>query len=96
MVSWHDVADVVFELLGEDAGRTGDQVASALAAAGEGWPVDSLLLVEILQRVEERFAVRVPETAEAARSFTSVRAFSELIAGAVAAAGHPASGDGAA
>jgi acyl carrier protein len=96
MASWQDVADVVFALLGEDAGRTAEEIASALAAAGEGWPVDSLLLVEILQRVEQRFAVRVPETVEAARSFNSVRAFSEMVAAAVAAAGQAASGDGAA
>lgn len=95
-MTWQNVADVVIALLAEDAGRTPDEVRGALAAAGAGWPVDSLLVVEILQRVEETFAVRVPETVEAARSFTSVKAFSEMIATVAASAAQAAQGGGAA
>ncbi len=96
MVTWQTVADVVIALLAEDAGRTPDEVRGALAAAGDGWPIDSLLLVEILQRVEETFAMSAPETVEAARSFTSVKAFSEMIAAVAASAAETVHSGGAA
>ena len=91
-----EVAQVVLELLAEDAGRSVDEVRATLDAVGQGWPIDSLLVVEILQRVEERFAVRVPETVEASRTFTSVKAFSSMIAKVAASADASVHSDGAA
>lgn len=85
MVSWQDVADVVIELLAEDAGRSSEEVRAGLGAAG-GWPIDSLLLVEVMPRVEDRFGVKIPETADAARAFGSVQAFAEMVAGVAAEA----------
>jgi acyl carrier protein len=92
---WTDVAAVVVDLLAEDARTDAAAVRAQLAAAGEGWPIDSLLLVEVLQRVEERFGVTVPETVAAARTFTSVVAFSQMVAEAAAASAGAAGGGAA-
>lgn len=93
MLNWQDVADVVIELLAEDAGRSPDEVRASLGVAG-GWPIDSLLLVEVLPRVEARFGVKIPETVEAARAFGTVQAFAEMVA--AAASGAAGTSDGAA
>jgi acyl carrier protein len=73
------VEDVILELLSEDlhTGRT--ELREQLLRVGAEMPIDSLLLVEIVVRVEKRFGVRVVETAESARALRSVTGFADLI-----------------
>lgn len=89
-----EVADVLVELLAEDAGMAPEEVRIALTAGGPAWPVDSLLIVEILQKVEDRFGVRIPETKEAAAACSSVRAFAAVVSG-LAAEGDSSGGTAA-
>lgn len=46
-------------------------------------PVDSLLIVEILTRIEERFAITIPADRQSAQATRSVRAFSGAVLEAI-------------
>ncbi len=74
-----EIVDVVIEFLAEYRGIPADELYEELAAKGAELPVDSVLVVEILTRVEERFAIRVPADAQAGRSLRSVWAFAETV-----------------
>jgi acyl carrier protein len=70
---------VILELLGEELKTEPGELGQRLSAAGADMPIDSLIMVEILVRVETRFGVRVAETAPTARALRSVCGFAELI-----------------
>jgi len=74
-----DVIDIVVELLAEERDISAEAMLAELTAAGEDLPIDSLLLQEILVRVEDRFGVQLPDTVETARSMASVRTFAQAI-----------------
>jgi acyl carrier protein len=57
-------------------------------------PIDSLLIVEILARVEQECGVRIPADADAARSMRSVHTFAETIVAAQRAASQGGGKDG--
>jgi acyl carrier protein len=78
-----EVEEVVLGLLAEDLGKDPRALRAELAAAGEDLPIDSQLMVEILARIEARFAVRVPETVPTAVAMRSVRRFAEFIVGLI-------------
>ncbi|MFD8778492.1 acyl carrier protein [Streptomyces sp. NPDC057636] len=73
------IVDIVISFLAEHQDRAVEDVYEELAARGEELPVDSVLVMEILARVEEHFAVSVPADAEAGRSLRSVWAFAETV-----------------
>jgi acyl carrier protein len=77
--SVREIVEVVIDYLAEYQQRSAEEVLEELAVGGEDLPVDSLLVVEILTRVEERFGVSVPADAQAGRSMRSVWAFSETV-----------------
>jgi acyl carrier protein len=70
-----EIVGIVIGLLAEKAGVPADQMRADLEAAGLELPVDSILIAEILSRVEEACGARIPADAEAARSTGSVTAF---------------------
>lgn len=74
-----EVEDIVIELLAVHLERSGAELRTELAAAGADLPIDSLLIAEILTRVEERCAVRIPADADAARSMRSICAFARTV-----------------
>ncbi|MEV0478355.1 phosphopantetheine-binding protein [Streptomyces prunicolor] len=67
------------EFLAELQDRDPDELRMELEEAGEELPVDSILIVEILTRIEERYGISVPADEEAARSTRSVRTFATII-----------------
>ncbi|MFI9780523.1 acyl carrier protein [Streptomyces sp. NPDC051956] len=73
------IVDIVISFLAEHQDRAVEDVYEELAARGEELPVDSVLVMEILARVEEHFGVSVPADAEAGRSLRSVWAFAETV-----------------
>lgn len=70
---------MVVEFLAELQDRDPDELWMELEEAGEELPVDSILVVEILTRIEERYGISVPADEEAARSTRSVRTFASTI-----------------
>lgn len=70
---------MVVEFLAELQDRDPDELRMELEEAGEELPVDSILIVEILTRIEERYGISVPADEEAARSTRSVRTFATTI-----------------
>jgi acyl carrier protein len=78
-----EIAGIVIGLLAEDAGVPADQMRADLEAAGPELPVDSVLIAEILSRVEAACGARIPADAEAARSTGSVTAFARTVQRAI-------------
>lgn len=74
-----EVESVILELLGEELKTEPGELGQRLSAAGAQMPIDSVIMVEILVRVETRFGVRVAETAPTAWALRSVCGFAELI-----------------
>ncbi|MGW4222205.1 phosphopantetheine-binding protein [Streptomyces bauhiniae] len=70
---------MVVEFLAELQDREPDELRMELEEAGEELPVDSILIVEILTRIEERYGISVPADEEAARSTRWVRTFATTI-----------------
>jgi acyl carrier protein len=70
---------VIIDFLAELQDKDPSDLRAELSAGGAELPVDSLLIVEILTRLEEHFGVSIPADAEAARSTRSVRAFSRTV-----------------
>ncbi|MFD3580804.1 acyl carrier protein [Streptomyces sp. NPDC058644] len=77
--SVQEIVDIVIDFLAEKQDRPVEDVYEELAARGQELPVDSVLIMEILARIEEHFQVRVPADAEAGRSLRSVWAFAETV-----------------
>jgi acyl carrier protein len=82
-----EIETVIVELLAEDAGTTVAAQVAALEDGGSTLPIDSLLLVEIVQVLEDRVGIRVPEDLETAKTMGSVRAFAQHLASIATPAG---------
>ncbi|MFE0654393.1 acyl carrier protein [Streptomyces sp. NPDC059534] len=74
-----EIVDITIGFLANHQGRSVGEVYEELAARGQELPVDSVLVMEILTRVEQRFDVSIPADAEAGRSLRSVWAFAETV-----------------
>lgn len=74
-----DITGIVIGLLAEDSGISPGAQRAQLEAAGAQLPVDSLLVAEILTRVEGACGVRIQVDAEAARSTRSVMTFARTV-----------------
>ncbi|MFD5818371.1 acyl carrier protein [Streptomyces sp. NPDC127038] len=77
--SVQEIVDIVIDFLAAYQDRPVQEVYEELASRGTDLPVDSVLIMEILARVEEHFGVRIPADAEAGRSLRSVWAFAETV-----------------
>ena len=73
------IIDVIIDLIASDTHRDSGELRRELEALGRELPVDSLLAVEVLARVEQQFGVRVPPTVESSRNMRSVRRFAQAI-----------------
>jgi acyl carrier protein len=78
-VSTDEVVDVVVDLLAEEEGRPASEVMAELAVSGADLAIDSLRIVEILTRVEERYGVLLPADPAIARSTRSVLSFAQAV-----------------
>jgi hypothetical protein len=74
-----DIADIVIGLLAAEQGISPAVLQVKLEAAGPLLPVDSLLVAEILTKVEAACGVRIHVDAEAARSTRSVMTFAQTV-----------------
>jgi acyl carrier protein len=87
-VSADEVVDVVVDLLAEEEGRPTRDVMAELAASGADLAIDSLRIVEILTRVEERYGVLLPADPVIARSTRSVLSFAQAVVDTINAGGR--------
>jgi acyl carrier protein len=74
-----DIEELILELLAEEAGLTVAELRAQLIALGSEMPLDSLLAVEILVRVQDATGVVLPATEETARALLSVREFAAAV-----------------
>ena len=74
-----EIAEIVIELLAAQEGIPSDQLRARLEAGGPELPVDSLLVVEVLTKVEGACGLRIHVDAETARSTRSVMTFARTI-----------------
>jgi acyl carrier protein len=87
-VGTDEVVGVVVDLLAKEEGRSASDVMAELAASGADLEVDSLRIVEILTRVEERYGVLLPADPVIARSTRSVLSFAQAVVNTVNAGGR--------
>jgi acyl carrier protein len=74
-----EVEDFILGLLAEDEDRDVEELRAELVGAGADMPYDSILLVELMGRVEVRFGVRLEPSPQTARDMRSVRTFAERV-----------------
>jgi acyl carrier protein len=74
-----DIAEIVIGFLAVEQGVSACALRAELEAAGPQLPVDSLLVAEVLTRVEDACGVRIHVDAEAARSTRSVLTFARTV-----------------
>ena len=74
-----DIEDLTIGLLAEEAKCSPDEMRQRLEEAGGDLPIDSILLVEVVVRIEERCGVHLPTTLETARNLRSVRDFAVMV-----------------
>jgi acyl carrier protein len=77
--SVNDIIDVIIDLLAQNASRDPKELKAELETLGEQLPVDSVLAVEVLARVEQMFYVKLPATVETSRNLRSVVRFAQAI-----------------
>lgn len=78
-----EIVAVVIEFLAELEARPVDEVRAELQDAGAELPVDSVLIVEILTRVEEHYGIAIPADRQSAQATRSVRAFAAAVQDAI-------------
>ena len=81
----HAIEDVIVELLAEDGGVNPADLRRQLEEKGPGLPIDSLLAVEVLVRVEQRFGVQLDASPATAEAMQSVAAFASTVRSAILA-----------
>ncbi|MFD8440648.1 phosphopantetheine-binding protein [Streptomyces microflavus] len=78
-----DIVSVVIEFLAELQEKTTPEVRVELEDGGAELPVDSLLIVEILTRIEERYSIAIPADRQSAQATRSVQAFARAVQEAI-------------
>ncbi|WP_436700671.1 acyl carrier protein [Nocardioides sp. BYT-33-1] len=76
---------MIIELLAEDGGVNPADLRRQLEEQGPGLPIDSLLAVEVLVRVEQRFGVQLDANPATAEAMQSVVAFAATVRSAIVA-----------
>jgi acyl carrier protein len=82
-----EIAEIVIGFLAAESGIPASQLRADLEAAGPELPVDSLLVVEVLVKVEDTCGVRLEINEEVARSTRSVMTFARATHRALAMKG---------
>jgi acyl carrier protein len=78
-VNESSVVDIILGFLAEDEGCQVDQLRDELVIAGRELPIDSLLAVEVLVRVQDATGVKLPPTADTAFAMRSVHGFAQAV-----------------
>ncbi|WP_063791310.1 acyl carrier protein [Streptomyces torulosus] len=78
-----DIVSVVIEFLAELQEKPAPEVRAELEDGGAEFPVDSLLIVEILTRIEEHYSITIPADRQSAEATRSVQAFARAIREAI-------------
>lgn len=88
------IEKVIIEMLSEERSCLPAEMERELLSLGTDMPVDSLLAVEVLVRVEQQVGARFPANPASGRALRSVRAFAQAMAEAAeqAAVDRPAAG----
>lgn len=81
--SQREIEDVIIDLLAEDGGVNPADLRHELEERGPSLPIDSLLAVEVLVRVEARFGVQLVADPTTAEAMQSVSAFAATILNAI-------------
>jgi acyl carrier protein len=89
----YDIVDIVIGLLAEQAHVQPGDLRAELEAAGQELPVNSLLVVEVLTKVEAACGVRLPVTKAVAMSTRSVLSFAWAVRRQLAAKGEAGDGE---
>lgn len=84
-----DIVSVVIEFLAALQEKTAAEVRAELEDGGAELPVDSLLIVEILTRIEERYSIAIPADSQSAQATRSVQAFAHAVQEAVVEGQQP-------
>jgi len=79
-----EIEDVIIDLLAEDGGVNPADLRQELEEQGPGLPIDSLLAVEVLVRVEARFGVQLVADPSTAEAMQSVATFASTVRRAIA------------
>lgn len=74
-----EIEDIILEFLAEDAQTTAGELRETLLASGPRMPVDSVLAVEVLTRVQRRTGVVLRPCPESAAAMRSVHSFAEAV-----------------
>lgn len=74
-----EIEELILELLAEQAGVPVEDLRDELFALGEEMPLDSVLAVEVLVRVQEATGVVLPATEETAEALLSVCGFAAAV-----------------
>ncbi|GCD40396.1 acyl carrier protein [Streptomyces paromomycinus] len=77
------IITVIIDFLAQLQGRSAADVRAELEAGGPQMPVDSLLIVEILTRIETHYAIAIPADRKSAQATRSVRAFAHAVLEAI-------------
>jgi acyl carrier protein len=73
------VEEIILGFLAEDAQCTVEQLRAEMLAGGLEMPVDSVLAVEVLVRVQNSTGVVLPANAETAFALRSVQRFAQAV-----------------
>ncbi|MFK4122479.1 phosphopantetheine-binding protein [Streptomyces longwoodensis] len=84
-----NIISVVIEFLAALQEKTAAEVRAELEDGGAELPVDSLLIVEILTRIEERYSIAIPADRQSAQATRSVQAFACAVQEAIAERQQP-------
>lgn len=89
----NDIIDIVIGLLAAESHVSPSQLRAELEAAGQELPVNSLLMVEVLTKIEAACDVRLPVTKAVAISTRSVLRFAWTVRRELAAKGEARDGE---
>lgn len=77
VTSKDDIGWLIVQLLAEDRDMDAQELWEELADIGVNMPVDSLLAVEVVVRLEAQLGVELPTSVETAKALRSVKTFAE-------------------
>jgi acyl carrier protein len=77
LISKDEIEQLIVQLLAEDRGMDTQDLWDELNDLGVSMPVDSLLAVEVVVRLEQQLGVELPTSAESAKALRSVKTFAE-------------------
>ncbi|HEY0888664.1 MAG TPA: acyl carrier protein [Nocardioides sp.] len=79
MISKEEIEQLIVELLADDRGMDTHDLWEELNDLGVTMPVDSLLAVEIVVRLEQQLGIDLPTTADTTKALRSVKTFAEAV-----------------